>query len=162
MRKIYLSCLFICLAFFIFYFSVVTSYKNLEEEKVANASSGFTKCITMNGTFSNKQYFYSDTVYKAISNVTMSYGASVSGTVVLYIPKNITVTVTVSVGEAGISLHYGKRLIVVGEGSLKATGGNAGSGGNGDSGYNGYLSISDNKYRGGTGGDGGRGGEGGG
>jgi uncharacterized repeat protein (TIGR02543 family) len=158
--KICLFCLLSCLAFFILYISTVFSYKETDNKNVADAGTGFTNARGLKDTYYERLIFTSGTVVKVINNVNLLYGASVQGTVVLYIPKNITLTVTGTTGNAGITLHSGSKLIVVGEGTLNATGGNAGRGLNGQPGNNGYLSISLNSYQGGNGGNGGNGGVG--
>ena len=88
-------------------------------------------------------------------------------TVYLYLPKDVTLTaigggtsgVRKAGGYAGILLPSDSKLIVLGEGSIVATGGRAGNGSAGSSGGNGYLSVG-TKYYAGYGGAGGAGGGG--
>lgn len=88
-------------------------------------------------------------------------------TVYLYIPKNVTLTAigggTTAVrqtgGYAGILLPSSSKLIILGDGTVVANGGNAGNGASGSSGGNGYVDAG-SRYYGGSGGAGGYGGGG--
>lgn len=87
-------------------------------------------------------------------------------TVYIYIPSGCTLTATGGAGNktigggAGIYLPSGATLILLGEGTVKATGGKGGNGGSGDSGYSSNIIVGGTytASRGGTGGTGGGGG----
>ena len=87
---------------------------------------------------------------------------TVSGTAIIYIPKGVTLTLTggksVNYGAgAGINLTSGNELIILGEGTLNATGGKAGNGESGIYGWQGSVSSSFYGGWGAAGGDGGGG-----
>ena len=87
--------------------------------------------------------------------------------VYLYIPKNVTLTAKgggtsgarQAGGYAGILLPSDSKLIVLGEGTIVATGGKAGNGSAGSNGGNGYVKAGSSYYAG-YGGGGGAGGGG--
>ena len=91
-----------------------------------------------------------------------------NATVVLYVPQGVTLTANGysgsghTSGGAGIFVPSTSTLVITGEGTVRATGGNAGNGGNGDSGGTGsvlgsYSNGSGTSGAGGSGGDGGGG-----
>ena len=92
-------------------------------------------------------------------------GATVHGTVYLYVPTGITVNFIganangANGAGAGIELNEGNTLILLGGGTVNATGGNAANGGNGGDGYDAYLDPGET-ILGGSGGNGGNGGGG--
>ena len=141
----------------------------------ALASTGFTNKATLS-TAQDGPTLANGTVYVVPSDATIDRpsGSTQSAmyvadgaTAVIYIPKNVTLTVrggnasgTESAG-AGIRLNNGSTLIVTGGGRLNVTGGSATNGGNGGNGgnaweNNGWLKVGD----GGNGGNGGGGGAG--
>ena len=103
-------------------------------------------------------------VVKENTTITGAYDTAaitVKDTAVIYIPKGVTLTLTggkaVSYGGgAGINLTSGNELIILGEGTLNATGGNAENGETGITGWNGSVTS----YYGGWGAAGGDGGGG--
>lgn len=113
-------------------------------------------------------------VYKVKSNMTITservgqpaLTVTRGSTVTIYIPTGVTLTVKGHDGEyhspatPGIYVPFGSTLIITGEGTLDATGGNAGMGSQGGNGGNGWLDWRQNKGYGGRGGAGGRGGGG--
>ncbi|MBR2838405.1 MAG: hypothetical protein IKE55_06470 [Kiritimatiellae bacterium] len=128
------------------------------------ARAGFTKSGTI-GSSDVGMTLKDGTVYMVPSSTTLTrttpYAALYvkdNSTAVIYIPTGVTFTVrggnasgTESAG-AGIRIEEGSTLIVTGEGSLIATGGNAangaaaaigGSGGNGGTGGDGYRTDTD-------------------
>ncbi|MGN0339552.1 MAG: MBG domain-containing protein [Lachnospira sp.] len=129
---------------------------------------------------SSTHYLYSGTYYLD-SNVTVSsYSSSSSSsrdrsalivsdnaTVYIYIPNGVTLTATggngsgIYGGGAGIYVPSGAKLVLLGSGTIKATGGRAGDGQQGGTGGDGgYSTGSTDYYYGGKGGDGGAGGGG--
>ena len=128
----------------------------------ARAGTGFTSSATLSTT-QDGPTLANGTVYFVPSDATIDRpsGSTLSAmyvadgaTAVIYIPKNVTLTVrggnasgTESAG-AGIRLYNGSTLIVTGGGTLNVTGGNAangGNGGNGDNAWenNGWLKVGD-------------------
>ncbi len=111
----------------------------------AAARAGFTSSDTISGGDVGKT-LKNNTVYVVPSSTTLTrttpYAALYvknNTTAVIYIPKNVTLTVnggdasgTESAG-AGIRIEDGATLIVTGEGSLIAKGGNAANGAKGGS-----------------------------
>lgn len=86
---------------------------------------------------------------------------TVKDTAIVYIPKGVTLTLIGGKavnygGGAGINLTSGNELIILGEGTLNATGGNAANGEAGITGWGGSI----DSYYGGWGGAGGDGGSG--
>lgn len=88
-------------------------------------------------------------------------------TVYIYIPSDVTLTATggngsgIYGGGAGIYVPSGAKLVLLGSGTIIATGGSAGNGQQGGNGGNGgYSTGSTDYYYGGKGGDGGAGGGG--
>lgn len=120
--------------------------------------------VTLSGTASNPGIYYitKDVTYGSSSSG--KNGLIISGTVYLYIPAGKTLTVYggngsgATPGKAAIKLSQGNTLVILGEGSIKAYGGNAGNGSNGGKGGN--ASISGTSTRPGAGGSGGAGGGG--
>ena len=111
----------------------------------AAARAGFTSSDTIGGGDVGKT-LKNNTVYVVPSSTTLTRTNPYAGlyvknntTAVIYIPKNVTLTVnggdasgTESAG-AGIRIEDGATLIVTGEGSLIAKGGNAANGATGGS-----------------------------
>lgn len=132
---------------------------------VVNITQGSTSGYTMTD---GNTYVIQDSV--SFSNATVS-GSGISvesnSTVVIYVPKNVTLTASGANGEgrigggAGIDVPETSTLIITGEGMVVATGGNAGDGTNGGNGGNGWIHTKYSKQgyagTGGTGGDGGGG-----
>ena len=90
-----------------------------------------------------------------------------NATVVIYVPKDVTLTAVGANGEgrtgggAGVCVPSNATLIVIGEGMLIAKGGNAGDGADGENGSNGLIYLRYNVERvAGAGGAGGAGGGG--
>ena len=122
---------------------------------------------------STKGAALSSGVYYVDSNVTYSNstaggsGISIAGgaTVYLYVKKGVTLTATGGNGSgrtgggAGINVPSNSTLVLLGQGTVKATGGRAGNGSNGARGGDGVLNNGTN-YRGGYGASGGAGGGG--
>ena len=110
---------------------------------VVNITQGSTSGYTMTD---GNTYVIQDSV--AFSNTTAGCsGISVesNSTVVIYVPKNVTLTASGANGEgrigggAGICVPETSTLIITGEGMVVATGGNAGEGTNGGNGGNGWT-----------------------
>ena len=124
-------------------------------------SSNSGKTIGTPGTTTYYYVFGSPT----FSNSTAGgSGLTILGTVYLLVPEYMTVTCTGADASgqtgagAGIELALGNALILLGKGSVSATGGNAANGGNGGNG--GDAGWDSNNYWSGTGGTGGSGGGG--
>ena len=122
----------------------------------ARAGTGFTSSATLSTTqdgptLANGTVYFvpSDATIDRPSGSTQSAMYVADGaTAVIYIPKNVTLTVcggnasgTESAG-AGIRLYNGSTLIVTGGGTLNVTGGNAATGGNAWE-NNGTLKVGD-------------------
>ena len=139
---------------------------------VVNITEGSTSGYTMTDgntyVIQNSVSFSNSTV--GGSGMTVADGA----TVVLYVPAGVTLTATGANGSgrtgggAGIRVPETSTLIITGEGTINATGGNAGNGGNGANGSKGtrptYSYVASTyTYKGkGSSGPGGAGGDGGG
>lgn len=135
------------------------------------ARAGFTARATLSTT-QDGPTIINGTVYVVSSDTTIDRpaGSTLSAmyvadnaTAVIYIPKNVTLTVnggnasgTEGAG-AGIRLNNGSTLIVTGGGRLNVSGGSATNGGNGGNGGNAWENNGTLKV-----GDGGNGGNGGG
>lgn len=133
---------------------------------VVNITQGSTSGYTMT---SGNTYVVKNSV--TFSNSTAGgSGMSVAdnATVVLYVPAGVTLTAKGANGSgrtgggAGIHVPQTATLIITGEGSVNATGGNAGNGGNGSNGDNGGTISAGSSSATGTSGAGGAGGSGGG
>ena len=136
---------------------------------VVNITQGSTSGYTMTD---GNTYVIKNSV--SFSNSTAGgSGMSVAdnATVVLYVPAGVTLTAKGANGSgrtgggAGIRVPQTATLIITGEGTVNATGGNAGNGGNGANGLEGVLELKNrtNHYAGkGSSGVGGLGGNGGG
>ncbi|MDO5318721.1 MAG: hypothetical protein Q4G65_08855, partial [bacterium] len=135
------------------------------------ARAGFTRRAIINNSTGADTQLLDGTIYSVAENTTITATAATKSalwiasgaTVVIDIPAGITLTVrggdasgTASAG-AGVFLPPSSTLVVVGEGKLVATGGNAASGGNGAKG--GDADFNDSNW---TTGGGGKGGDGGG
>ena len=133
--------------------------------------ANITRTTTAGATLADG-YMYTVTESVALTGAdATSSAAAVNGlkvaagaTVVLHIPKGVALTVKggngylKNPGAAGIEVPSTSTLIIIGGGTLNATGGNAGQAGNGEKGGNG--SIASNTERAGYGGAGGSGGGG--
>ena len=123
--------------------------------------SGYTMTDGNTYVIQNSVSFSNSTV--GGSGMTVTDGA----TVVVYVPTNVTLTAIGANGSgrtgggAGIRVPETATLIITGEGTVNATGGNAGNGGNGNAGKNGSAGNGGNIFSGGDGGSGGTGGGGG-
>ena len=132
---------------------------------VVNITEGSTSGYTMTD---GNTYVIQDSV--SFSNTTTGCsGISVesNSTVVIYVPKNVTLRASGANGEgrigggAGICVPETSTLIITGEGMVVATGGNAGKGSDGKNGYDGSgYGGGSTVYYGGKGGAGGGGGGG--
>ena len=118
-------------------------------------------------TLSSGVYYLSESkTFGSASTMNNGLKIGSGATVYIYIPNGITLTAIgggtnstrTTGGYAGILLPSNATLIVLGEGSLVATGGRAGNGASGSSGSSGTLSVGSYYY----GGSGGKGGDGGG
>ncbi len=114
--------------------------------------NGNTYVVTKSLTFSNSS---------ASSSLGSGMSVPENATVVLYVPKGVTLTAKGAKTYAGINVPKTATLVITGEGTVSATGGNAGNGGNGSKGGNGSAYINDAWDFGATGGSGGSGGSGG-
>ncbi len=142
-------------------FAAITATSQLGAA-VVNITQGSTSGYTMTD---GNTYVVQNSV--SFSNSTAGgSGMTVAenATVVLYIPTNVTLTATGANGNgqtgggAGIRVPATATLIITGEGTINATGGNAGNGGNGANGGDGTPSTYSS--RSGIGGAGGGGGGG--
>ena len=92
-------------------------------------------------------------------------GLTIQGTVYLYVPQGVTLTCIGANANgqtgagAGIELSSGNTLVLLGKGTVNATGGNAANGGNGGNGNDAECTY-DTSILGGSGGTGGNGGGG--
>ena len=131
---------------------------------VVNITQGSTSGYTMTD---GNTYVIQDSV--SFSNTTVG-GSGISvesnSTVVIYVPKNVTLTATGANGEgrigggAGIRVPETATLVITGEGIVIASGGNAGDGANGENGGVSTIGTNgavDHDGTGGAGGDGGGG-----
>ena len=110
---------------------------------VVNITEGSTTGYTMTDgntyVIQNSVSFSNSTV--GGSGISVADGA----TVVLYVPQGVTLTARGTDGEgrigggAGIRVSEASTLIITGEGTVKAAGGNAGDGANGEDGANGMI-----------------------
>ena len=124
--------------------------------------------ISDGATLSSGVYYLSESkTFGSASTMNNGLKIGSGATVYIYIPNGITLTAIgggtnsarTTGGYAGILLPDDAKLIVLGEGSLVATGGRAGNGASGSSGSSGTLSV-ESYYYGGSGGKGGAGGGG--
>ena len=110
---------------------------------VVNITEGSTTGYTMTDgntyVIQNSVSFSNSTV--GGSGISVADGA----TIVLYVPQGVTLTARGTDGEgrigggAGIRVSEASTLIITGEGTVKAAGGNAGDGANGEDGANGKI-----------------------
>ena len=133
---------------------------------VINITQGSTSGYTMTD---GNTYVIQDSVTFSNSTAGGSGMAVEDGaTVVIFVPTNVTLTAIGANGSgqigggAGILVPETAMLIITGEGTVNATGGNAGNGGNGVNGENGGTVQASGGYGKGYGGAGGLGGKGGG
>ena len=134
---------------------------------IVNVTQGSTSGYTMTD---GNTYVIKNSV-SFLNSTTGGSGMSVEdgATVVLYVPAGVTLTATGANGSgrtgggAGIHVPETSTLVITGEGTVNATGGNAGNGGNGADGSTGTISpynstsYSANSGVGGSGGNGGGG-----
>lgn len=150
---------------------VATVAINHIEAAVVNITQGSTSGYTM--TDGNTYVIQNSVSFS--NSTTGGSGMTVAdnATVVMYVPAGVTLTATGTNGSgrtgggAGIRVPQTSTLIITGEGTVNASGGNAGNGGNGANGGNGssttarYVSSSlEGKGSSGQGGAGGSGGGG--
>ena len=123
--------------------SAVIMTSSRVDAAVVNITEGSTSGYTMTD---GNTYVVKNSV--AFSNTTAGgSGMSVedNATVVLYVPSGVTLTATGANGSgrigggAGIRVPETATLVITGEGTVNATGGNAGDGGDGEDGGNGYY-----------------------
>ena len=130
---------------------------------VVNITEGSTSGYTM--TDGNTYVIQNSVVFSNVTAGCSGLSVESNSTVVIYVPKNVTLTATGANGEgrigggAGICVPSNATLVVTGEGMIVATGGNAGNGGKGMNGRGGAGGDS-STYYGGAGGAGGTGGGG--
>ena len=116
------------------------------------------------GTAGTTTYYYADASLTFSNSTAGGSGLTIQGTVYLYLPQGVTVTCTGANASgqtgagAGIELTSGNSLILLGQGEVNATGGNAAGGGNGTNGSD--AGWDNSNYWSGTGGAGGNGGGG--
>ena len=140
---------------------------------VVNITQGSTSGYTM--TDGNTYVVQNSVTFSNLTAGGSGMSVADNATVVLYVPAGITLTATGANGSgqigggAGIRVPQTATLIITGEGTVNAAGGNAGNGGNGAKGADGggisyYVSPNYDAASGtsGSGGDGGAGGGGGG
>ena len=137
----------------------------------ARASTGFTSSGTIDSSSAGTT-LENGKVYVVSGNTSLSRNTPNStlyvahnATAVIYIPKNVTLTVNggnasgTESGGAAIRVNAGSTLVVTGGGKLIAKGGNGSNGANGEGGGSGSRSGEDmGAGSGGAGGDGGGGG----
>ncbi|MBR7091187.1 MAG: hypothetical protein IKC79_01900, partial [Clostridia bacterium] len=104
-----------------------SNHEAAAQNLIAQVYGGFSTMPSSSGTFKGG-YFKASTA--SLSDLSVPAHSSV----VLYIPKNITLTVTGSATKAAIYLPSTSNLIVTGPGTLVATGGSGGAGGGGGGG----------------------------
>lgn len=119
---------------------------------------------------SSSGYYMTDGNTYVVKNSVTFYNSGMSvaenATVVIYVPKGVTLTTNgkngsgASGGRAGINVPASSTLVITGEGTIKATGGNAGNGSNGENGSDGVVQGFTHGWS--TSGAGGKGGNGGG
>ena len=116
------------------------------------------------GSAGTTTYYYADANLTFSNSTAGGSGLTIQGTVYLYLSQGVTVTCTgANAGGqtgagAGIELALGNALFLLGEGEVRATGGNAANGGNGGNGSD--ADWDNSNYWSGTGGTGGHGGGG--
>ena len=129
---------------------------------VINITEGATSGYTM--TDGNTYVIQNSVTFSNATAGCSGISVESNSTVVIYVPKNVTLTASGANGEgrigggAGIYVPETSTLIITGEGIVNAIGGNAGKGGNGKNGGDGSGSDYGIVYSG----DGGAGGGGGG
>lgn len=131
---------------------------------VINITEGATSGYTM--TDGNTYVIQNSVTFSNATAGCSGISVESNSTVVIYVPKNVTLTASGANGEgrigggAGICVPSNTTLIVTGEGMLVAKGGNAGNGGNGGDGSIVGYSAGQGWLSGGKGGAGGTGGGG--
>ena len=99
-----------------------------------NAGSTTGQTIGAAGTTT---YYYADTNLTFSNSTVSGSGLTIQGTVYFYVPEGVTVTCRGANADgrtgagAGIELSSGNTLVLLGKGTVNATGGNAANGGNG-------------------------------
>ena len=127
-----------------------------------NAGSSTGKTL---GTAGTTTYYYADTNLTFSNSTVSGSGLTIQGTVYFYVPEGVTVTCRGANADgrtgagAGIELSSGNTLVLLGKGTVNATGGNAANGGNGGKGVDsgGTWNESTSTGSGGSGGYGGGG-----
>ena len=127
-----------------------------------NAGSTTGQTIGAAGTTT---YYYADTNLTFSNSTVSGSGLTIQGTVYFYVPEGVTVTCRGANADgrtgagAGIELSSGNTLVLLGKGTVNATGGNAANGGNGGKGVDsgGTWNESTSTGSGGSGGYGGGG-----
>ena len=124
--------------------------------------------LSAGATLQSGIYYLSETkTFGSASTANNGLKIASKATVYMYVPNGVTLTAIgggttaarTTGGYAGILLPSDSTLIILGEGTVIATGGRAGNGASGSGGTSGYLSVK-NSYYGGSGGAGGAGGGG--
>ena len=132
---------------------------------VVNITQGSTSGYTM--TDGNTYVIQNSVTFSNATAGCSGISVESNATVVIYVPKDVTLTATGANGEgrigggAGICVPETSMLVITGEGRVIAAGGDAGSAADGGNGRNGYTYTRYNLVAvagaGGTGGDGGGG-----
>lgn len=143
--------------------TVFAGNSSLAEGAAVDLATLSTGASLPSGTY----YLSEDKTFGSASSGTNGLKIASNATVYIYIPAGVTLTAIgggtntarTTGGYAGILLPSSSKLILLGEGTVIATGGRAGNGANGSSGNSGYLDVG-TKYYGGSGGSGGSGGGG--
>lgn len=143
--------------------TVFAGNSSLAEGAAVDLATLSTGASLPSGTY----YLSEDKTFGSASSGTNGLKIASNATVYIYIPAGVTLTAIgggtntarTTGGYAGILLPSSSKLILLGEGTVIATGGRAGNGANGSSGSSGYL-YADHYYYGGSGGAGGAGGGG--
>jgi hypothetical protein len=145
-----------------------------EDEIIRTLATDVAKDLADTTKFSNGATLSSGVYYLSQSRTFTATGTGGNGlkiqnnaVVYIYIPNGITLTANggngsyETAGGAGILLPSNATLVLLGEGSVDANGGNAGSGRDGGSGSAGSINTSSETFTMATGGSGGNGGGGG-
>ena len=110
---------------------------------VVNITQGSTSGYTM--TDGNTYVIQNSVTFSNATTGCSGISVESNSTVVIYVPKNVTLTATGANGEgrigggAGIRVPETSTLVLTGEGMVVATGGNAGSATDGENGGRGYT-----------------------
>ena len=132
---------------------------------VVNITEGSTSGYTM--TDGNTYIVQTSVTFSNTTTGGSGMSVADNATVVIFVPTNVTLTAIGANGSgrtgggAGVRVPTGATLVITGEGSVVANGGNASNGGDGGKGGAGSAYINSEYDLGGTGGSGGSGGAGG-